>query len=67
MLDEEHRDVVVLHQALDLYLWDEPLNYIDVYLRQEIERLVKDNNVTMLFVEHDRSFAESVADMEVQM
>jgi lincosamide and streptogramin A transport system ATP-binding/permease protein len=36
-------------------------------MRQEIERLVKDNNVTMLFVEHDRSFAESVADVEVNM
>ena len=51
----------------DLYLWDEPLNYIDVYLRQEIERLVKDNNVTMLFVEHDRTFSEAVADREVKM
>ena len=56
-----------LCEHADLYLWDEPLNYIDVYMRQEIERLVKDNNVTMLFVEHDRTFAESVADMEVNM
>ena len=56
-----------LCEHADLYLWDEPLNYIDVYLRQEIERLVKDNNVTMLFVEHDRTFAESVADREVNM
>ena len=35
--------------------------------REVIERLVKDNNVTMLFVEHDRTFAESVADREVCM
>ena len=56
-----------LCEHADLYLWDEPLNYIDVYLRQEIERLVKDNNVTMLFVEHDRTFSESVADREVNM
>ena len=56
-----------LCEHADLYLWDEPLNYIDVYLRQEIERLVKDNNITMLFVEHDRTFAESVADREVCM
>ena len=56
-----------LCEHADLYLWDEPLNYIDVYLRQEIERLVKENNVTMLFVEHDRTFAESVADREVCM
>ena len=56
-----------LCEHADLYLWDEPLNYIDVYMRQEIERLVKDNNVTMLFVEHDRTFAEAVADREVDM
>ena len=56
-----------LCEHADLYLWDEPLNYIDVYLRQEIERLVKCNNVTMLFVEHDRTFSEAVCDKEVQM
>lgn len=56
-----------LCEHADLYLWDEPLNYIDVYLRQEIERLVKCNNVTMLFVEHDRTFSEAVADREVTM
>ena len=56
-----------LCEQADLYLWDEPLNYIDVYMRQEIERLVKDNNVTMLFVEHDRTFSEAVADREVKM
>jgi lincosamide and streptogramin A transport system ATP-binding/permease protein len=56
-----------LCEHADLYLWDEPLNYIDVYMRREIERLVKNNNVTMLFVEHDRTFSEAVADMEVNM
>ena len=53
-----------LCEHADLYLWDEPLNYIDVYMRQEIERLVKDSNITMLFVEHDRTFTESVSDGE---
>ena len=56
-----------LCEHADLYLWDEPLNYIDVYLRQEIERLVRENSVTMLFVEHDRTFSEKVADREVLM
>ena len=56
-----------LCEQADLYLWDEPLNYIDVYMRKEIERLVKQSSVTMLFVEHDRKFAESVADYELVM
>ncbi|MBO4460712.1 MAG: ABC-F family ATP-binding cassette domain-containing protein [Clostridiales bacterium] len=56
-----------LCEQADLYLWDEPLNYIDVYMRKEIERLVKDSDITLLFVEHDRGFAESVEDMEITL
>ncbi len=56
-----------LCEHADLYLWDEPLNYIDVYLREEIERLVRDSDVTMLFVEHDRTFACLVQDKEVTL
>ena len=56
-----------LCEQADVYLWDEPLNYIDVYMRKEIERLVKESDVTMLFVEHDRAFAESVADYEYEV
>ncbi|MBR6879570.1 MAG: ABC-F family ATP-binding cassette domain-containing protein [Clostridiales bacterium] len=54
-----------LCQKADLYLWDEPLNYIDVYMRKEIERLVKESLITLLFVEHDRAFEEEVADTTV--
>ena len=56
-----------LCEQADLYLWDEPLNYIDVYMRQEIERLVMNSDVTMLFVEHDRTFTDTVADEELNM
>lgn len=54
-----------LCQEADIYFWDEPLNYIDVYMRKEIERLVKDSDITLLFVEHDRKFTEAVADSEL--
>ncbi len=54
-----------LCQKADLYLWDEPLNYIDVYMRKEIERLVKESPITLLFVEHDRAFEDEVADTTV--
>ena len=56
-----------LCESADLYIWDEPLNYIDVYMRKEIERLVKENDITLLFVEHDRSFAEAVATSSVSL
>ena len=56
-----------LCEQADVYLWDEPLNYIDVYMRKEIERLIKNSDVTMLFVEHDRAFVDAVADEVFEM
>lgn len=44
-----------------LYIWDEPLNYIDVFSRMQIERLILQYQPTMLFVEHDRMFSEKCA------
>lgn len=41
-----------------LYIWDEPLNYIDVFSRMQIEKLILAYRPTMLIVEHDRAFAE---------
>ena len=51
----------------DIFLWDEPLNYIDVYMRKEIERLVKQSDITIIFVEHDVRFIEEVSDQVVEM
>ena len=42
----------LLRQA-HLYIWDEPLNYIDVFSRIQIEALLLRYQPTMLFVEHD--------------
>lgn len=44
-----------------LYVWDEPLNYIDVFSRMQIEKLLLEYRPAMLFVEHDRRFRETVA------
>ena len=44
-----------------LYIWDEPLNFIDVFSRMQIERLISDFKPTMLIVEHDVRFREKVA------
>ncbi|MFT9076438.1 ribosomal protection-like ABC-F family protein [Ethanoligenens sp.] len=44
-----------------LYIWDEPLNYIDIFSRIQIEQLLKSCRSTILFVEHDRSFIENIA------
>lgn len=44
-----------------LYVWDEPLNFIDIYSRIQIEELIEEFAPTMIFVEHDKMFREHVA------
>ena len=44
-----------------LYIWDEPLNYIDVFSRMQIEKLILAYRPTMLLVEHDVRFREKIA------
>ncbi|MBR3635764.1 MAG: ABC-F family ATP-binding cassette domain-containing protein, partial [Lachnospiraceae bacterium] len=44
-----------------LYIWDEPLNYIDVFSRMQIEKLIETYNPTMLIVEHDVRFRQRIA------
>ena len=43
-----------------LYVWDEPLNYIDVLSRVQVEQLIELCQPTLLLVEHDRVFLEKV-------
>ena len=50
-----------------LYLWDEPLNYIDVFSRMQIEKLLLACRPTMLVVEHDVRFRETVATEVVEL
>lgn len=50
-----------LCQQAHLYLWDEPLNYIDLYSRLQLEELLTAFSPTMLFVEHDAAFRDAVA------
>ena len=43
-----------------LYIWDEPLNYIDVLSRVQVETLITEYQPTLLLVEHDKVFLEHV-------
>lgn len=54
-----------LCEEAHLYLWDEPMNFIDVISRMQIEELLLKFQPTLLFVEHDRSFSEKIATREV--
>ncbi len=50
-----------LCEQAHLYVWDEPLNFIDVYSRIQIEQLILEFAPTMLLVEHDSAFTDAIA------
>ena len=50
-----------LCEEAQLYLWDEPLNYIDVFSRMQIEEVLRLAKPTMILVEHDAAFLQAVA------
>ena len=50
-----------------LAIWDEPLNYIDLYSRMQIEALLREFSPSMLLVEHDRAFLEAVGTQWVKL
>ena len=56
-----------LCQSAHLYLWDEPLNYIDLFSRMQIEALLLQYRPTLLFVEHDRVFRKKIATKVVEL
>ncbi len=56
-----------LCEQAHLYLWDEPLNYIDVFSRMQIEQLLTAYQPTLLFVEHDRAFCGKIATETVRL
>ncbi|CAM3830514.1 Lsa family ABC-F type ribosomal protection protein [Mesobacillus zeae] len=56
-----------LCEKAHLYIWDEPLNFIDIYSRMQIEELIQRFNPTMVIVEHDQAFQQTVATKTISM
>ena len=54
-------------EPMHLHIWDEPMNYIDVISRMQIEALLLEFQPTILFVEHDKTFCENVATKIVEL
>lgn len=70
-LSEGQKKKVMLARSLceqaHLYVWDEPLNYLDVLSRVQIEQLLLENCPAMLFVEHDGTFCRRIATRMVSL
>ena len=45
----------------NIYIWDEPLNYIDIITRTQIEESILKYKPTLIFVEHDETFVKNIA------
>lgn len=56
-----------LCEQAHLYIWDEPLNFIDVYSRIQIEDLILKFQPTMLLVEHDEAFTDRASTYGVEV
>lgn len=54
-----------ISERANIYIWDEPLNYIDLMSRIQIEELLKSSEATLLFVEHDKHFCDQVATKQI--
>lgn len=48
-----------------LYIWDEPLNYLDTYNQEQLVQLIKQVCPAMLIIEHDQHFIDEVATKRV--
>ncbi len=70
-LSEGQKKKVLISASLctpaHLYIWDEPLNFIDVFSRIQLETLLLGYAPTMLFVEHDTRFCDTVATETVKL
>ncbi len=50
-----------ISEIANIYIWDEPLNYIDILTRIQIEEAILKYKPTLIFVEHDETFVKNVA------
>lgn len=50
-----------ISEQANVYIWDEPLNYIDILTRIQIEEAILKYKPTIIFVEHDETFIKKVA------
>lgn len=50
-----------------LYIFDEPLNYIDIFTRIQIQEVILKYQPTILFVEHDQYFCDQIKTKSIEL
>lgn len=56
-----------LIQQAELYIWDEPLNYLDDLNQQQLIEAVHRDKPTLLFAEHDKYFNKNIATKQIEL
>lgn len=56
-----------LLEPADLYLWDEPANYLDVFNQDQLINLLQAVKPAMLLIDHDQYFIEHVANERIAL
>lgn len=51
----------------EFYIWDEPLNYLDIFNQNQIETMILTYKPTLLFVEHDQNFLKNIASKTIEI
>ena len=64
-MSEGQKKKVLLAKSIteqaNIYIWDEPLNYIDILTRIQIEEAILKYKPTLIFIEHDETFVKNIA------
>jgi len=70
-LSEGQKKKVLLARSLceraHVYIWDEPLNFIDIHSKEQIENAIMTYRPTLVFVEHDGYFNDKIATKVVEL
>ena len=70
-MSEGQKKKVLIAQSIseqaNIYIWDEPLNYIDILTRIQIEESILNYKPTLIFVEHDEIFIDKIATKVVKL
>ena len=56
-----------LCEQAHLYEWDEPLNYIDIYSRMQIENLIREFSPIIIFIELDFASRNDMATVSIRL
>ena len=64
-LSEGQKKKVMIARSIsedsEIYIWDEPLNYLDIQSREQIENMILKYKPTLVFIDHDETFIKKIA------